>query len=197
MFLPIYYTEASLILTQADKIGYEPVFFGCDGLDGLVSVENFDTSLAEDVMLMTPFTASATDDKTAAFVKAYNEAYGEDPNQFAADAYDAIYAIHAAVEKAGVTADMDASAICDALKAAFTEITLEGRQRRACQEPACLHHQGRRLHRGIISVTKRPRRLPAFTGSLLSNRHLFGGKQRARPFFVVFNCRAAPGMVYL
>ena len=67
-----YYTEASLILTQADKIGYEPVFFGCDGLDGLVSVENFDTSLAEDVMLMTPFTASATDDKTAAFVKAYN-----------------------------------------------------------------------------------------------------------------------------
>ena len=100
--------------------------FGCDGLDGLVSVENFDTSLAEDVMLMTPFTASATDDKTAAFVKAYNEAYGEDPNQFAADAYDAIYAIHAAVEKAGVTADMDASAICDALKAAFTEITLEG-----------------------------------------------------------------------
>ena len=126
VFLPIYYTEASLILTQADKIGYEPVFFGCDGLDGLVSVENFDTSLAEDVMLMTPFTASATDDKTAAFVKAYNEAYGEDPNQFAADAYDAIYAIHAAVEKAGVTADMDASAICDALKAAFTEITLEG-----------------------------------------------------------------------
>ena len=126
VFLPIYYTEASLILTQADKIGYEPVFFGCDGLDGLVSVENFDTSLAEDVMLMTPFTASATDDKTAAFVKAYNEAYGEDPNPFAADAYDAIYAIHAAVEKAGVTADMDASAICDALKAAFTEITLEG-----------------------------------------------------------------------
>lgn len=126
VFLPIYYTEASLILTQANKIGYEPVFFGCDGLDGLVSVENFDTSLAEGVMLMTPFTAAATDDKTVAFVKAYNDAYGEDPNQFAADAYDAIYAIHAAVEKAGVTADMDASAICDALKPAFTEITLEG-----------------------------------------------------------------------
>ena len=126
VFLPIYAAEASVFLTQAQGKLDGIKVFGCDGLDGLVSVENFDTSLAEDVMLMTPFTASATDDKTAAFVKAYNEAYGEDPNQFAADAYDAIYAIHAAVEKAGVTADMDASAICDALKAAFTEITLEG-----------------------------------------------------------------------
>ena len=154
-------------------------------------------------MLMTPFTASATDDKTAAFVKAYNEAYGEDPNQFAADAYDAIYAIHAAVEKAGVTADMDASAICDALKAAFTEITLEGLTGRALPgTPAARlprarlsHHQGRRLHRGIISVTK-GQKAAGFTGSLLPI-DIFSVENSVQAVLWVFNCRAAPGMVYL
>ena len=71
VFLPIYYTEASLILSQADKMGYAPQFFGCDGLDGILNVENFDTSLAENVMLLTPFAADATDDLTVNFVKNY------------------------------------------------------------------------------------------------------------------------------
>ncbi len=126
LFLPIYYNEASLILTRMDAVGYDPIVFGCDGMDGLVTVENFDTSLAEGVMLMTPFTAAATDDMTVAFVTAYEEAYGEAPNQFAADAYDAIYAIDAAITAAGVTADMDYSAICDALMTSMTEIELDG-----------------------------------------------------------------------
>lgn len=126
LFMPFYYSEAALVLQQAAAMDFKPVFFGCDGMDGLLAVENFDASLAEGVMLMTPFTAAATDDMTASFVKAYNDAYGQDPNQFAADAYDCIYAIDAAIQKAGVTGDMDASAICDALKGAFTEITLDG-----------------------------------------------------------------------
>ena len=127
LFLPIYYNEASLILTRADAVGYEPLVFGCDGLDGLVSVENFDTALAEGVMLMTPFTAVATDEMTTSFVAAYEEkSGGETPNQFAADAYDAIYAIDAAIQKAGVTADMSYSDICDALKTAITEVELDG-----------------------------------------------------------------------
>ena len=126
LFLPIYYNEASLILTRMDAVGYDPIVFGCDGMDGLVTVENFDTSLAEGVMLMTPFTAAATDDMTVAFVTAYEDAYGESPNQFAADAYDAIYAIDAAITAAGVTADMDYSAICDALMTSMTEIELDG-----------------------------------------------------------------------
>ena len=127
LFLPIYYNEASLILTRADAVGYEPLVFGCDGLDGLVSVENFDTALAEGVMLMTPFTAAATDEMTTSFVAAYEEkSGGETPNQFAADAYDAIYAIDAAIQKAGVTPDMSYSDICDALKTAITEIELDG-----------------------------------------------------------------------
>lgn len=126
VFLPIYYTEASLILSQASTLNYAPVFFGCDGLDGILDVENFDKSLAEGVMLLTPFAADAQDDLTKKFVSAYNEKFGETPNQFAADAYDAIYAIKAAAEKAGITPDMDASAICDALKTAMPEITLDG-----------------------------------------------------------------------
>ncbi|MDY3920397.1 MAG: ABC transporter substrate-binding protein [Candidatus Limivivens sp.] len=126
VFLPIYYTEASQILKQADGMGYAPKFFGCDGLDGILAVEGFDTSLAEGVMLLTPFAADADDEMTQNFVAAYEEAYGETPNQFAADAYDGIYIIKAAAEQAGITADMDASAICDALKVAMTEITVDG-----------------------------------------------------------------------
>lgn len=127
VFLPIYYTEASLILSQADKMGYAPQFFGCDGLDGILNVENFDTSLAENVMLLTPFAADATDDLTVNFVKNYKDKFnGETPNQFAADTYDAIYAIKAAAEKAGITADMSASDICNAMKSAMTEITVNG-----------------------------------------------------------------------
>ena len=126
VFLPIYYTEASIILTQANSMGYAPMFFGCDGLDGILGVENFDTSLTEDVMLLTPFVADAQDEKTQAFVSAYEEKFGETPNQFAADTYDAMYIIKAAAEKAGVTPDMSASDICEAMKTAMTEITFDG-----------------------------------------------------------------------
>lgn len=126
VFLPIYYTEASLILTQANGMGYAPMFFGCDGLDGLLTVDGFDTSLAEGVMLLTPFAADADDELTKNFVAAYEEAYGETPIQFAADAYDGIYAIKAAIEKSGVTPDMSVSDICDAMETAMTEITLDG-----------------------------------------------------------------------
>ena len=96
VFLPIYYTEASQILTTANKTGYEPIFFGCDGMDGILDVEGFDTSLAEGLMLLTPFAADAQDEKTQAFVSAYVAAYGETPNQFAADAYDVIYSMYRA-----------------------------------------------------------------------------------------------------
>lgn len=126
VFLPIYYTEASLILTQANGMGFAPMFFGCDGLDGLLNVEGFDTSLAEGVMLLTPFAADADDELTQKFVAAYKEAYGDTPNQFAADAYDGMYAIKAAIEKSGVTPDMSASDICDAIEVAMTEISIDG-----------------------------------------------------------------------
>lgn len=126
VFLPIYYQEASQILIAADKIGYEPEFFGCDGMDGILAIEGFDTSLAEGLMLLTPFAADAQDEKTQAFVAAYEAAYGDTPNQFAADAYDVIYSIYEAVLAGNINGDMDASEICDALKTQFTSMTFDG-----------------------------------------------------------------------
>ena len=120
VFLPMYYDAASLILTQANAVGYEPTFFGVDGMDGILTVEGFDTALAEGVILLTPFSADAEDEATQNFVAKYQEAYGEVPNQFAADAYDCVYAIKAALEAGNATVDMDASALCDLLVEQFT-----------------------------------------------------------------------------
>lgn len=126
VYLPIYYNEASLIFTQAAGMDFAPKWFGVDGMDGILSVEGFDTSLAEGVMLLTPFSADAEDELTKNFVAKYTELYGETPNQFAADAYDGIYAMKAALEKAEATPDMDASTLCDLVKVAMTEISVDG-----------------------------------------------------------------------
>ena len=121
VFLPIYYQEASLILSQAKGADFSPVFFGCDGLDGILSVENFDKSLAEGVMLLTPFAADAADEATQKFVTAYKAANNDEtPNQFAADAYDCVQIIATLIKQEGITADMSASEMCDKLKAAIS-----------------------------------------------------------------------------
>lgn len=120
VFMPIYYTPASLILAQAKSMGYEPTFFGCDGMDGILDLEGFDKELAEGLMLMTPFNAWGEDERTKTFVSEYEAAYGGIPNQFAADGYDCMYAIYEACTAAGVTADMSAEEICEALIAQFT-----------------------------------------------------------------------------
>ena len=126
VFLPMYYTPASLILAQANAAGYAPVFFGVDGMDGILAMEGFDASLAEGVILLTPFNADSTDEKTASFVAKYQELYGEIPNQFAADGYDVVYALVEAMEAAGVTADMSAEEINDALIETFKTFTFNG-----------------------------------------------------------------------
>ena len=126
VFLPIYYTEASLILKQADTMGYAPKFFGCDGMDGILQVENFDTKLAEGLMLLTPFAADAQDELTQKFVTSYKENYGETPIQFAADAYDAIYAIKAAMEESDITPETSVSDTCDKMKEAMLKIKVNG-----------------------------------------------------------------------
>jgi len=127
VFLPIYYNEAALILSQAAGMDFKPMFFGCDGLDGILTVENFDTALAEEVMLLTPFAADAQDDMTVKFVADYQAAYNNEiPSQFAADGYDCVYVLKAALEQANATPDMDASALCDLLKEAMVQVTVDG-----------------------------------------------------------------------
>ena len=126
VFLPIYYQPASIIFSQADSMGYAPIWFGVDGMDGILTMQGFDTSLAEGVLLLTPFSADAEDDLTQNFVTKYQAAYGETPNQFAADGYDAVYIIYQAIIAAGVTADMSAADICEALIKVMPEITVDG-----------------------------------------------------------------------
>ncbi|MBE6041960.1 MAG: amino acid ABC transporter substrate-binding protein [Clostridiales bacterium] len=120
IFLPIYYTPASNIMTQANKMGYEPTYFGVDGMDGILDLEGFDTSLAEGVLLLTPFTPYSDDAKVQEFVKAYEDAYGETPIQFAADAYDCVYAVYDAFQKTGLGTDASMEDICEAMIQVFT-----------------------------------------------------------------------------
>lgn len=126
VFLPIYYEAAALILAQAKSMDYAPKFFGVDGMDGILTLKGFDTELAEGVMLLTPFSADATDEKTVNFVTKYQEKYNETPNQFAADAYDCVYAIYQACQKGEITADMSAEKICDVMIAQFTTMSFDG-----------------------------------------------------------------------
>ncbi len=122
VFLPIYYTPASNILKQAKDIGYAPKFFGADGMDGILTMEGFDLSLAEGLMLMTPFNAYATDERTVTFIDSYKKlSNGVEPNQFAADGYDCVYAIYEAAKKAGINDGMSHEDICTALISAFTD----------------------------------------------------------------------------
>ena len=128
LFLPNYYSDNALILQQAHDAGMDDMKkFGVDGMDGILGVENFDTSLAEGVMLLTPFSATGDDEATVKFVKAYGDANnGETPNQFAADTYDVLYAMQAAANDAGITPDMSNEDISAAMSASMLNITLDG-----------------------------------------------------------------------
>ena len=126
VFLPIYYQAASLILAQCAQADFAPKFFGVDGMDGILTMEGFDTKLAEGVMLLTPFSADAADQLTKDFVATYQRKYGEVPNQFAADAYDCMYAIYQACQAAGITADMKAEDINAKLIEQFNTMTFSG-----------------------------------------------------------------------
>jgi len=125
VFMPIYAAEASTFLTQAaGKFDDDTLFFGCDGLDGLLGKVS-DPAFAENVMLLTPFAADDPAENVQSFVKAYQEAYGAAPDQFAADGYDAIYVIKAAMEKAGLQSTSDKE-FNEKLVAAMTEIEVTG-----------------------------------------------------------------------
>jgi len=125
IFLPIYYSDASKILTQASQLEVQATWFGCDGMDGILNVENFDTSLAEGLMLLTPFAVNADDELTKNFVKSYTDAYGTAPIQFAADSYDGMYQLKAALEMGNATPDMSAEEICAILEENMPKITIE------------------------------------------------------------------------
>lgn len=124
VFLPIYYDEASDILTQAGE--YKPVWFGVDGMDGILGKEGFDVSLAEGTYLLTPFDATSTEAKSKAFTEKYVSVYNETPMQFAADAYDAVYAIYNGLKDGNCDPSMSASEIAEILRDQFGSMEYDG-----------------------------------------------------------------------
>lgn len=126
VFLPMYYQHASLILAQAAAMNFAPKWFGVDGMDGILTMEGFNKDLAEGVMLLTPFNADSTDERTAAFVAEYRKRFGEVPNQFAADAYDCVYAYKQALENAKAAPNMNAEKLCELMIGQFTTMTFNG-----------------------------------------------------------------------
>ena len=120
IFLPTYYAPAASMMTQANQIGYNPTYFGVDGMDGILGADGFDTSLAEGVLLLTPFTPYSEDPEVQEFVKNYEAAFGETPIQFAADAYDCVYTVYDAFAKTGLGTDAGMDEICEAMIAVFT-----------------------------------------------------------------------------
>ena len=127
IFMPIYYTPASNFMVQAKgKIADDATYYGCDGFDGLASAEGFDiTTIPQKITMLSHFDSKATTGKAGDFAKKYTEKYGADTlNQFGASAYDCIYALYAAMNKAiaeGETIDANTSAsdLCEILKKQF------------------------------------------------------------------------------
>lgn len=127
VFLPIYYQQAALVVTQAAKAKLDVKYFGCDGLDGLIAQLGDDASIADGIMLLTPFSADSKDELSQKFTNAFKEKYNETPNQFAADGYDAVYALKTAIEEAAIKdATISCFDLCDALKGVMTKITVDG-----------------------------------------------------------------------
>ena len=120
IFLPFYYTEAGLVAKACVAKGSDAVLFGCDGFDGIDG--QIDSSVTNLIRYITPFDVNSTDATVADFVQAYKDAYsGEAPDQFAADGYDAVYAIFNAMQKAGINdVTISASDLCDKLIPAIT-----------------------------------------------------------------------------
>ncbi len=116
LFVPAYYGDVSYIVQQAKDAGMECDFIGSDGWDGILG-QVTDSTLVEGAVFLSPFLA--TEDSAADFVSKYEAAYGATPDQFAADGYDCVYVIKAAMEQAG-------SVETDALVQAMTEITVDG-----------------------------------------------------------------------
>ena len=127
VFMPIYYTPASIFMTQAkDIMAAETVYYGCDGFDGIDSADGFDiNSIPQSVTMLSHFNSKAESGAAKDFIDKYVAAYGADTlNQFGASAYDCVYALYGAMKKAidegkDIPVDISASDLCEILKEQF------------------------------------------------------------------------------
>lgn len=116
IFCPIYYGDAAYITQQAKDLGMSLPFVGGDGWDGILE-QVTDVTTVEGATFLSPFLA--TDPEVATFVEAYKAKFNSTPDQFAADGYDTVYVIAAAMKQAGSIEN-------EALIAAMTEIQVDG-----------------------------------------------------------------------
>ena len=128
IFMPIYYTPASLFMTQAkDTIKPNAVYYGCDGFDGIDNIEGFDISqIPQEVTMLSHFNSKAESGPAKEFVDKYVAKYGATTlNQFGASAYDCVYALYGAMKKAmdagkNIPVTISASDLCDILMEQFS-----------------------------------------------------------------------------
>ena len=119
IFMPFYYTEAGLVAKAAVAKGCDAVLFGCDGFDGIAG--QIDETVTNTIKYITPFDVNSEEENVSAFVKAYTEKYGVAPDQFAADGYDVVKVIFAAMEKAGVNdVTITPDELCEIVKSTIT-----------------------------------------------------------------------------
>ena len=127
IFMPIYYTPASLFMMQAkDVIAPNAVYYGCDGFDGIDNIDGFDISIIpQEVTMLSHFNSKATEGAAKEFIDKYVDKYGKETlNQFGASAYDCVYALYGAMKKAAdegkeISVTMSASDLCDILMEQF------------------------------------------------------------------------------
>ena len=127
IFMPIYYTPASLFMMQAkDVIAPNAVYYGCDGFDGIDNIDGFDISIIpQEVTMLSHFNSKATECAAKEFIDKYVDKYGKETlNQFGASAYDCVYALYGAMKKAAdegkeISVTMSASDLCDILMEQF------------------------------------------------------------------------------
>ena len=127
IFMPTYYTPASLFMTQAkDILAADAVYYGCDGFDGIDNIDGFDISaIPQKVTMLSHFNSKATDGMAKEFIDKYVARFGADTlNQFGASAYDCVYAIYGAMKKAvdegkDIPVTISASDLCEILKEQF------------------------------------------------------------------------------
>lgn len=127
IFMPTYYTPASLFMTQAkDILAADAVYYGCDGFDGIDNIDGFDiTTIPQKVTMLSHFNSKATEGLAKEFIDKYVAKFGADTlNQFGASAYDCVYAIYGAMQKAvaegkEIPVTISASDLCEILKEQF------------------------------------------------------------------------------
>lgn len=98
------YQEGALIVKKAREMGMIQPILANNGFNSPAYIQQAGEA-ANGTLVATPWNAESKSEKAQAFRKAFVAKYGHEPDQFAAQAYDAMYLMHQAAEKSGTTTD--------------------------------------------------------------------------------------------